>query len=106
MRWWQQLLGVPSDMLNGNRRRPRDGNARPWIEELERRTVLSAPATFLSTGVGGDSAVKSLDRARVQGQRQIAALDIGVARRPGGSAQSEVVSVCQHIEYSRALLKV
>ena len=58
------------------------------------------------TGVGGDGAVKGLDRAWVKGQRQIAALDVGVTRRLGVSAQSEVVSVCQHIEYSRALLKI
>ena len=58
------------------------------------------------TGVRCDGAVKGLDRAWVKGQRQIAALDVGAARRLGGSAQSEVVSVCQHIEYSRALLKI
>jgi hypothetical protein len=57
------------------------------------------------TGVGCDGEVKGLDRAWVKGQRQIAALDV-VARRLGGSAQGEVVSVCQHIEYSRALLKI
>ena len=58
------------------------------------------------TGIGCGGAVKGLDRAWLKGQRQIAALDVGDARRLGGSAQSEVVSVCQHIEYSRALLKI
>jgi hypothetical protein len=56
--------------------------------------------------VGYDSAVKSLDCARIKGQRQIAALYVGVARRGGGSAHGEVVSVCEHIEYSKALLKI
>jgi hypothetical protein len=57
-------------------------------------------------GVGCDGAVKGLDRAWVKGQRQFAALDVGVARRPRDSAQNQVVSVCWHIAYSRALLKI
>src|SRR5271163_2951262 len=58
------------------------------------------------TGVGCDRAVKGLDRPWVKGQRQFAALDVGVARRLGDSAQSEVVSVRGHISYSRALSKI
>jgi hypothetical protein len=58
------------------------------------------------TGVGCDGAVKGLDCARIKGQRQIAALNVGVARRGGGSAHSEVVSVCEHIGCSKALLKI
>ena len=45
------------------------------------------------TGVGGDGAVKGLDRAGVEGQRQIAALNVGVPRGGGGSGQGQVVSV-------------
>ena len=37
------------------------------------------------TGIGGDRAIKGLDRARVEGQCQIAALNVGVARGGGGS---------------------
>ena len=48
------------------------------------------------TGVGGDGAVKGLDRAGVEGQRQIAALNVGVPRGGGGGGQGKVVAVCQH----------
>ena len=43
--------------------------------------------------VGGDGAIKRLDRARVEGQRQIAALNVGVPRGGGDSGQGQVVSV-------------
>jgi hypothetical protein len=58
------------------------------------------------TGVGYNGALKGLDCARIKGQRQIAAPNVGVARRGGGSAHSEVVSVREHIEHSKALLKI
>ena len=55
------------------------------------------------TGVGGDGAVKRLDRAGVEGQRQIAALNVGVPRGGGGGGQGQVVSVRQHGGFSSPL---
>ena len=48
------------------------------------------------TGVGGDGAIIGLDRAGIEGQRQIAGLDVGVPRGGGGGGQGEAVSICQH----------
>jgi hypothetical protein len=55
--------------------------------------------------VGCDGAVKGLDRAGVKGQRQIAALDVCVARRGRGGGQGEVISVCQHSELPPGLVE-
>ena len=48
------------------------------------------------TGIGGDGAVKGLDRAGIEGQRQIAALDVGVPRGGGCGGHRKVVAVRQH----------
>ena len=56
-------------------------------------------------GVGRDGAVKGLDRAGVKGQRQIAALDVSVARRGLCGGQGEVISVCQHSELPSGLVE-
>ena len=44
-------------------------------------------------GIGGDGAVVGLDRARIEGQRPVAALDIGVPRGGGSRGQRQVISV-------------
>jgi len=48
------------------------------------------------TGIGGDGALKGLDRAGVERQQQIAALNVGVARDSGRAGQRKAVSVCRH----------
>jgi hypothetical protein len=48
------------------------------------------------TGIGGDGAVKGLDRAGIEGKRKITALNVGVPRSGVDSGQREVVSVRQH----------
>src|SRR6266851_9210725 len=48
------------------------------------------------TGIGGDGAVKGLDRAGIEGKRKITALNVGVPRSGVDSGQRKVVSVRQH----------
>src|SRR5215472_6223520 len=48
------------------------------------------------TGVGGDGAVIGPRRARVERQRQIATLSVGVPRGGGRGGKGEAVSICQH----------
>ena len=47
-------------------------------------------------GIGGDGAVKGLDRAGVERQQKVASLDVGVARDRGRAGQGKAVSVCRH----------
>ena len=59
------------------------------------------------TGVGGDGAVKGLDRAGVEGQRQIAALNVGVPRGGGRGGQGQVVSVgASMVDFPGGLSKI
>ena len=44
-------------------------------------------------GIGGQSAVKGLDRTRIERQRQIVALPVGVPRGAGGGGERKVVAV-------------
>src|SRR5215831_13166957 len=48
------------------------------------------------TGVGGDGMVIGPDRARVERQRQIATLNVGVPRGGRRGRQGKAVSICQH----------
>jgi hypothetical protein len=48
------------------------------------------------TGLGGDGAVIGRQRARVEGQRPLAGVDIGVSRRGRRRGQREAETICQH----------
>ena len=72
-------LGQIGSHLSGRRQRhPRRRHAAFPQQDLRLASMGEG-----KTRVGGDGAIEGLDRAGVEGQRQIAALDIGVPRRDG-----------------------
>lgn len=90
------MTGLARRQTRGHILGRREGRTRRCDVALAHQYLGLAGMGQGETGVGGDGAVKGLDRARVEGQRQIAALDIGVARGGGGDGQGEVVSIRQH----------
>ena len=87
--------------VTGLARRETGGQVLGLRQGGPRRRHVAFPDQYLSlagvghgkTGVGGDGPIKGLDRAGVECQCEIAALNVGVARGGGGSRQGQVVSV-------------
>ena len=92
---------VEESDVAGLARRQTNGHVLGRSQGRPRRRHVAFPHQYLrlagmyhgKSRVGCDGAIERLDRARVEGQRQIAALNVGVPRGGGDSGQGQVVSV-------------
>ena len=90
------MAGLPLGQSGGHLLGRRQGRPRRRDIAFPHQDLGLAGMSQGETGIGGDGAVIGLDRAGIQGQRQIGRLDIGVPRGGGGGGQGKAVSICQH----------